>query len=121
MDPVVQAAMIDLKSWVYPPLRERLRRYLHGQGRWERNLQNPSNRAATVHACKHLKYHGHDFQPDQLRDWAMAHGWKGDDADELHDDAEGVLAGRRYHTRSDPFGRAAIKRWREDAARNAAL
>lgn|GEM_PF-3280752 len=119
LDPVVQAAMTDLTSWVYPPLRERVRRRLGGQGKWERSLKNPSNRAAAIHMCKHLKHHGYDFPPDQLHSWAMAHGWKAEDAQELHDYAAGVLAGTRYHTHPDPFGMHAIHRWRGDAASSA--
>ena len=48
-------------------------------------MKNPSNRAAVIHTCKHLKHHGYDFPPDRLRDWALAHGWKAEDADELND------------------------------------
>jgi hypothetical protein len=118
LDPVVQAAMTHLTSWVYPPLRERMRRRVGGQGKWERNLKNPTSRAATIHTCKHLKHHGYNFQPDQLRDWALAHGWGRDDAKELHDYAEGVLAGTRYHTSPDRFGMLVIHQWREDAARS---
>lgn len=116
LDPVVQAAMADLTLWVYPPLRQRVRYFTHNNRRWERSLKNPSNRAATVHLCKHLKHHKYDFQPDKLRDWAIAHGWKMEDAQKLHGYAEGVLAGARYHTHPDPFGTHAIHRWREDAA-----
>lgn len=119
LDPVVQAAMTNLTSWVYPPLRERTRRRVFGQGRWERNLKNPSNRAAVIHTCKHLKYHGFDFPPDQLRDWALAHGWRDEDADELHDYATGVRDGTRYHTSPDPVGRHAIHQWRKAAASSA--
>jgi len=117
LNPVVRVAMTHLTSWVYPSLRERIRRFGHGNGKWERSLKNPSNRAATIHMCKHLKHHGYDLPPDQLRDWAMAHGWKAEDAEELHDYAQGVLAGKRYHTWPDPFGMSAIDRWREDAPR----
>jgi hypothetical protein len=74
LDPVVQAAMTHLTSWVYPPLRQRIRRHAYGQGKWARNLRNPSNRAATIHTCKHLKHHGYALQPDQLRDWALMGG-----------------------------------------------
>ena len=80
--------------------------------------ENPSNRAAAIHTCKHLKHHGYDYQPDQLRHWALAHRWVSEDAKELHDYAEGVLAGTRYHTFPDPIGMHAIHQWREDAARS---
>jgi len=120
LDPVVQAALLDLTDWVYPPLRERIRRRLGGQGRCERSLKNPSNRAAAIHMCKHLKHHGYNFPPDQLRDWALAHRWRAEDAQQLHDYAQGVLAGTRYHTAPDPFGMGAIDCWRETAKRETA-
>ena len=47
---------------------------------------------------------------------ALAHGWTADDAQQLGDYAEGVLAGTRYHTMPDPWGRHAINYWREEAA-----
>jgi len=118
LDPVVEAAMTHLTSWVYPPLRQRISYFTHNNRRRERSLKNPSNRAATVHVFKHLKHHKYPFQPDQLRDWGIAHGWKADDAQELHDYAEGVLTGKRYHTDPDPFGMHAIHDWREDAAKS---
>ncbi len=115
LDPIVQAAMTSLTWWVYPPLRERMRRLVYGQGKWERNLKNPSNRAAVIHTCKHLRHHGYDFPPDRLRDWALAHGWGAEDADELHGYAAGVRAGTRYHTSPDPIGMHAIHQWRRAA------
>jgi len=81
-------------------------------------LKNPSNRAGTIHVFKHLKFHKYEFQPDQLRDWPLAHGWRSEDAAELRDYAEGVLAGKRYHTDPDPFGMHAIHQWREDAGKS---
>ena len=110
--------MKDLTDWVYPSLRQRISYFTHNNRKWERSLKNPSNRAATIHLCKHLKHHGYHFSPDQLRDWAMTHGWKAEDAQELHDYAQGVLAGTRYHTAPDPFGMGAIDWWREDAGRS---
>jgi hypothetical protein len=111
--------MGNLTPWVYPPLRERIRRFAHGQRKWERrDLKNPSSRAAVVHTFKHLNHHGYDLPPNQLRDWALAHGWKAEDADELHDYAVGVQAGIRYHTSPDPVGMHTIHQWRKVAASN---
>ena len=110
--------MRHLTSWVYPSLRQRISYFTHNNRRWEQSLKNPSNRAATIHVFKHLKHHKYPFQPDQLRDWALAHEWRSEDAAELRDYAEGVLARKRYHTDPDPFGMDAIHWWREDAARN---
>jgi len=118
LNPVVQAAMRHLTSWVYPSLRRRVHVFTHNNHKWERSLKNPSSRAAAIHTCKHLKHHGYEFPPDQLREWALAHGWETRDADELSVYAEGVLAGKRYHTHPDPFGMHAIHDWREDAAKS---
>jgi hypothetical protein len=118
LDPVVEAAMMHLTLWVYPRFRQRISYFTHNNRKWVRSLKNESSRAATIHTCKHLKHHGYDFPPDQLRDWAMAHEWKAEDADELHDYAQGVLAGTRYHTDPDPFGMLAIHQWRQDAAKS---
>jgi hypothetical protein len=106
LDPVVRAALAALTSWVYPPRRERRRQFFYGnQKREERSLKNPNTRAAAIHLSKHLKHHGYSFPPDRLRSWAIAHGWKAEDATELRHDAQGVLTGKRYHTRPDPFGK----------------
>jgi hypothetical protein len=118
LNPVVQAAMRNLTSSVYPSLRQRIHFFTHTNQKWERSLKNPSSRAEAIHTFKHLKHHGYDFPPDQLRDWAMTHGWETQDADELCDYAEGVLAGKRYHTDPDPVGMHAIHQWREDAAKS---
>jgi hypothetical protein len=68
---------------------------------------------------KNLTYHGYPVEPDDLRDWAVGHGWKASDARELHSYAEGIRAGQRYHTAPDPFGHLAIDRWREEKGRPA--
>lgn len=77
-----------------------------------------SCRGAAIHTFKHLKHHRYDFPPDEVWAWALVHGWKAADAAELRDFAEGVLAGKRYHTSPDPFGMHAIHQWREDAAKS---
>jgi hypothetical protein len=99
--------------------RHDLRHYLQEQRRLrlQKGLSNPSHRAGAIHAFKHLKYNGCHFDAAELRVWALAHGWTADDAQQLGDYAEGVLVGTRYHTPPDPWGRHAINRWREEAAR----
>jgi len=115
LEPVVAAAMRQLTDWTY-------HRY-HGVHRRLRNvplrckgLRDPSSRSGTIHILKNLKYHGYVLDPEQLRNWAIGHGWKVSDANDLRDYAEGVRSGRRYHTVADPFGFPAIDRWREAAA-----
>lgn len=111
LDPVVEAAMNDLTSFVY----RRRRVYSLKLEDREKSMKDPSARAGAIHMFKHLKHHGYTFQPDDLRGWAMAHGWSARDAQELSEYAGGVLTGTRYHTHPDPFGRLAIERWREAA------
>jgi hypothetical protein len=99
--------------------RHDLRQHLQTQRRLrlQRGLSNPGARAGVIHAFKHLKYNGCDFDPAELGVWALAHGWTAADAQQLGDYAEGVLAGTRYHTMPDPWGRHAINYWREEATR----
>jgi hypothetical protein len=96
-----------------------LRQHLQTQRRLrlQRGLSNPGARAGVIHAFKHLKYNGCHFDPAELGVRALAHGWTADDAQQLGDYAEGVLAGTRYHTMPDPWGRHAINYWREEATR----
>ena len=98
--------------------RHDLRQHLPTQRRLrlQSGLSNPGARARTIHAFKHLKYNGCHFDPAELGARALAHGWTADDAQQLGDYAEGVLAGTRYHTMLDPWGRHAINYWREEAA-----
>jgi hypothetical protein len=125
-DPVVEAAMCHLTTWVYPrkrptdlipvpvlgaiawlltflhPRHPQLRyhhRYVRAQMRQERQkgLTRPSARSGAIHIFKHLKYNGCEFDPGELCAWALAHGWTADDAEQLGDYAEGVLTGTRYH------------------------
>jgi hypothetical protein len=67
---------------------------------------------------KHLKYHGYRFDPADVRAWATANGWTINDVQQLGEYAAGILAGVRYHTAPDPFGRHAINYWRADAERH---
>jgi hypothetical protein len=98
--------------------RHDLRQHLQTQRRLrlQSGLSNPGARARAIHAFKHLKYNGCHFDPAELGARALAHGWTADDAQQLGDYAEGVLAGTRYHTMPDPWGRHAINYWREEAA-----
>ncbi|MGO8873523.1 MAG: hypothetical protein ACLQPH_19380 [Acidimicrobiales bacterium] len=113
-EPVVQEAMRELTSWVYRTAKLQLN-HLRGH---RMDLTDPSSRSAAIHTFKHLKHHGHDFDPVELRAWASGNGWAFEDAQALGDYAAGVLAGAHYHTVPDPFGNQAIERWRAAATTN---
>jgi hypothetical protein len=115
LDPVVRAALTDLRSFTY----RRRRIYNLRLERREKNLTDPGARAGAIHIFKHLKHHGYLFPPDEVRAWAVANRWRPADAQELGEYAEGILAGRRYHTAPDPFGKWAIERRRSAAAETA--
>ena len=112
LDPVVCAALTELRSWTY----HRRRIYNLRLDRRPKNLTDPSSRSGAIHIFKNLKYHGYSFRPDEVQKWAAANRWRPADARRLADYAEGVLAGRRYHCVPDPFGTLAIDRWRAAAA-----
>lgn len=108
--------MGQLAVWTYHryhPIHHRLRNVpLRFKG-----LQDPSSRSGAIHVLKNLKYHGYPIDPDELRKWAVDHGWKVSHARDLSAYAEGIRTGRRDHTVSNPFGHSAIDRWKEAAAK----
>ena len=112
LDPVVEQALKHLTAFVFR------RRRIHNLRleRREKSLADPSARAGAIHIFKHLKHHGYQLRPDEIRAWASLHGWSTHDAQVLGDYAEGIAAGRRYHTLPDPFGMDAIEDWRADVA-----
>jgi len=116
LDPVVAAAMCQLTDWIYHRYHPVHRRLRNIPIRF-RGLRDPSSRSGAIHILKNLKYHGYMLDPNQLRDWAIEHGWKASDARDLSGYAEGILSGRRYHTVANPFGYSDIDRWREAAAK----
>jgi hypothetical protein len=110
LDPVVVKALENLTAFVFRPRRFSGLRL----EKRSKSLADPGARAGAVHTFKHLKHHGHSYEPTTVALWAKAHGWKAHDADELSTYAAGVLAGERYHTYPDPFGMTAIDGWRAD-------
>lgn len=114
---VVEAAMRDLTAWVYPR-RGGARHWFKKSPQGLHPPKGPvelGHRAAAIHTFKHLKHHGHQFSPAEIHNWAIAHGWTDDDAQELEAYATGVLAGTRYHTSPDPFGRLRYDRWQAES------
>jgi hypothetical protein len=109
LDPVVEKALEHLTSFVeFDPLRRVEKRELSLS-------KHPSDRAGAIHILKHLKHHRYPIEPAKIREWALAHGWTAEGAQELEGYAAGVVAGTRYHTAPDPFGQLAIHRWRSAA------
>ena len=110
LDPVVEKALEHLTAFVFRtlPIFKRL------EAR-EMSLKEPSARAGAIHTFKHLKHHRYPIDPTKIREWALAHGWTAEDAQELEGYAAGVVAGTRYHTAPDPFGGLAIHKWRAQA------
>jgi hypothetical protein len=109
---VVEKALENLSAFMF----RRRRIYNLRLEKREKSLKDPSARAGAIHTFKHLKHHRYPIEPTKVREWALAHRWTVADAQELGDYAAGVVAGTRYHTVPDPFGRMAIDRWREQAA-----
>jgi len=109
LDPVIECAMEDLSSFVYPTgLRiSRVRRRHKG-------LQAPGARAAAIHTFMHLKHGGYHIVPDEIELWARTNGWKPTDADGLRRYAAGVGKGNRYHTAPDPLGPLQGRSWYDE-------
>jgi hypothetical protein len=99
-DPVVKIALTDLTTRV----------------NLSTGLHHPDDRSAAIQALQILKRNRHQFQPDEIRIWAMANGWKADHARELSEYATGVLAGKAYRTGRQQWVSHIINRWRREAA-----
>lgn len=77
LDPVVAAAVESM-----------------GAGLNQNNVLNQTDRAR-IAACMHeLRSHGYDLDPDGLYAAALAHGWRGDNAEGLRTIADTLNAGR---------------------------
>ena len=107
------AAMTEITDWVYGlrnstgPKWMRFRR---------RDLSHPSSRSAVIHCLKNLKHWGYAYEPEELKSWASAHGWRTEDAVELQALAGQILDGVRFHTITNAFGtKWDIERWQEQA------
>lgn len=111
LDPVVQKALEHLTAFMFRPRRI----YSLRLEKREKSLKDPSARAGAIHTFKHLKHHRYSIDPPKIREWALVHGWRAEDAEELGGYAAGVVAGTRYHTVPDPFGQLAIDQWRAEA------
>lgn len=79
-------------------------------------LGHPSDKASAVQLFKALKSAHEDYDPDQVRAWAVRHGWSPDHARDLAElaqkvgDGRPVRAGKQRMWRSD-----IVKYWRVEA------
>jgi hypothetical protein len=77
-------------------------------------LSHPSDKMAAGSTLKTLVSGGEQFEPAEIQAWAVANGWKQDDAKRLAEMAQALLNGRRVQAGSaDP---AVLERWRQHAA-----
>jgi hypothetical protein len=79
-------------------------------------VRHPRDRSMAIHAFRILKRNGHDYDPAEIRAWAMANGWAADDARELGEYAEGVQRGKAYQAGPSMHNRQIIRTWRKKAA-----
>ena len=80
-------------------------------------LAHPSDKASAVQLFKALKAAGEDFEPDQVRAFAVRHGWDADDARALGELAQKVKDGRQVRGGNQRMCRDNIvDSWRADAA-----
>ena len=82
LDPVVAAAMNQLTDWTYHRYHAVHRRLRNVPLRFK-GLRDPSSRSGAIHMLKNLEYNGYPVHPDDLRKWAIEHGWKASDARDL--------------------------------------
>lgn len=79
-------------------------------------LGHPSDKASAVQMFKALKKAREDFDPEQVRAWAVRHGWHPEDARELGEFAQKVMEGRPVRGGKQKMWRDDIVAiWREDA------
>jgi hypothetical protein len=63
-------------------------------------LAHPSDRSAAIHLFRLFVQGGESYIPDEIRAWAVRHGWQPEDARELAELAEKVQQGRRLKASS---------------------
>jgi hypothetical protein len=70
-------------------------------------LGHPSDKDSAIGMFRALKAAGVDYDPEQVRAWAVRHGWESDDARELADIGEKIRDGRTVRGHGQQM-------WRED-------
>jgi hypothetical protein len=69
-----------------------------------------------VQTIELLRNGGHHFDTAALEAWAIAHGWRAEDAADLREVAEKIAEGRRYRVARDWFRPNVLDIWRKEAA-----
>jgi hypothetical protein len=111
LNPVLEAAMNDLTSWVYDShvasyLRPRqLTTHFHLDG------PATSGRAACVAMFKTFKHGCVEWDTAALCDWATKRGWVPKDVALLREFGNGIQSGARFHTGPVPFARSTFASW----------
>ncbi|MEY2476371.1 MAG: hypothetical protein QOG87_1686 [Actinomycetota bacterium] len=78
-------------------------------------LAHPLDRPKAIWAFKLLRDAGYDWEPEVVKAWALAHGWRPDGANELAEVAAGIKARKALRGGTNPFAPGAVDRWRADA------
>jgi len=90
--------------------------HLTGSINLSTGLGHPLDHASAVHLFRLLKKHGEDFDPAEVRAWAVTHSWHPNAADDLEDVAAKVLAGKRLKVaREASYGTDYIEMLRKEA------
>ena len=101
-DPVVEAALRTLSATV----------------NLSTGLGHPSDRSGAVHLFRELRRNGHQFDANEVYQWAIAHGWTGGGARQIREVAQGVNDGRQFRVATtSPWRTDIIQRWRAEAAK----
>lgn len=82
------------------PIVEEAMKALTGRINLGTGLIHPRDKAAAVGLLRELRVAGETFHPDDLRAWAVRHGWTPKDADQLRQVAQATLTGRSLRTRA---------------------
>jgi hypothetical protein len=79
-------------------------------------LGHPSDKESAIGMLKLLKSAGENYEPEQLRAWAVCHGWQPRHARSLAELAEKVKAGKRIQGGKRKMWRSdIIDIWRQEA------
>lgn len=79
-------------------------------------LSHPMDRPKAIWAFKMLRDAGYRWEPDEVRAWALGHGWPPSGAKDLAEVAAGIKARKALHGGTNPFALGAVKRWEAEAA-----
>lgn len=79
-------------------------------------LAHPSDKDSAVGLFRLLREAGEEYDPAQVRAWAVRRGWDPTDARDLADVASKIKAGRQIRTATPMWSEGIIERWRADAS-----